>query len=344
MPESEFKLNDGEVVEIKNISNTSSCFNIQFGNIPHKVNEIISEISSLPSIFENENNAIKAWRYVIENIQYAPTKFTSLDFHHPLVVLNALGYGQCDDLSTVLHFLWKEMGYESRIWDLGNHVVPEVKINNKWQMLDPSFQVFYYNKKMEIAGVEEIIQDTSLILNPFQNINYTYENDISRSLIDSLRYSLKVANYYIETAHLNEYYIKTYSIDSLKFCIPSKASIFFPINEEILLEEKNWLGENLGESLFLSLELSPKSIGKISIPLISVASNGAFTFSNHNNERITFSDFNTFKIDANLEIKEIKTVSKILYKINNQINEARSFWIYNYNSKQIVIKKSIHGV
>lgn len=117
--------------------------------------------------------------------------------HSPALMLNSLGFGICDDMATVLHALWRELGYSTRVWGLNGHTVSEIYVENKWQMYDADFKVYYHTRDLQVASVSELIADTSLVNNPrcpildknstAYTIGYVYEigqvvNDYTRWL------------------------------------------------------------------------------------------------------------------------------------------------------------------
>lgn len=334
-------LQENQSIQIKNISNQTACFELKSTSIPASKEAILNEVNLKTSLFENEPKHIKAWRYVIENLSYQPTGFESFDFHHPILLLNSIGYGQCDDLASVLHFIWEMQGLDSRVWQVGNHVVAEVFADDKWQMFDPSFQVFYYNKNGNIAGVEELINEPNLITNPMQKIDYFFEDIRDQNTIDSLRYSAQVANYYSKRDEviIMENYSITYDIDTLLFCLPGNASLEFPIFEKNILEETNWYSESISSNQFLKLTLQKNSSGKLSIPLVAVKGQGLFELINSANKIISDKEVNQKFIDMNLELKEINKESTIYYKISKAWASSNEFVIKNFNANAISIQQ-----
>lgn len=108
----------------------------------------------------------KSWRYV-HTMSRHWTPLTEATFiHRPAYFLRSLGAGFCDDRAAALHWMWLALGYEARVWGISGHVIPEVKINGRWEMYDPDYGVFYYTRARAVAGVEELQDDTSLIWAP----------------------------------------------------------------------------------------------------------------------------------------------------------------------------------
>jgi len=112
------------------------------------------------------SRALALWRFVRENSYHALPLASNQWAHDPLLLLNSIGWGLCDDVASALAHLARTAGFEARVWALNRHVVPEIKINNKWQVLDPDLDVYYRNLNGEIASVEELQANPDLIVNP----------------------------------------------------------------------------------------------------------------------------------------------------------------------------------
>ena len=86
--------------------------------------------------------------------------------HSPALFFSSIGFGYCDDSASLFRHLMAAMGYESRVWGLGGHIVAEVRIDNRWEMWDTDLQVHYFNHSGLVAGVEELAAQPDLILQP----------------------------------------------------------------------------------------------------------------------------------------------------------------------------------
>jgi hypothetical protein len=80
--------------------------------------------------------------------------------------LNSIGFGYCDDVSAVFGSLAKSAGYSARGWSLDGHVVAEIQDDVRWEMYDPDLAVYYNDRADEVAGVEQLSADPSLITSP----------------------------------------------------------------------------------------------------------------------------------------------------------------------------------
>jgi hypothetical protein len=84
----------------------------------------------------------------------------------PWAVVNSLGWGLCNHVSAAYVRIARAAGYEARIWGLTGHVVPEIKVDNDWQMFDPDLAVYYFDRNQKLAGVTQLTEDPGLIAAP----------------------------------------------------------------------------------------------------------------------------------------------------------------------------------
>lgn len=157
------------LIELQNTSTNPITFSLFIKDWFYQTEEkIIENIKQMPDEFSNEPMERKAWRFVIETVHFTQPITQENWGHSPELLVNSMGRGQCDDLATFLSYLWRKLGYESRVWELGGHVVPEVFVKGKWRLFDPSYQVYYTNADSQIVGVEELGKDPKLITNPIR--------------------------------------------------------------------------------------------------------------------------------------------------------------------------------
>lgn len=264
-------------VEIRNRGNEAVVFSLKWNGSFANFDSVLSEIKQLPDDFLNEPLERKSWRFVIKHMDFFRNPLQSSEIHHPLVLLNSLGYGQCDDLATLLYFIWKKQGFNARIWSLGKHVVPEVFNNGKWQMYDPAFHVYYLNRTGRPASVEELTADNQLILNPLKTITINEKNNMDPSILDSLRYGMSVCQHYLsDKEHFeNKFYYNTFDINEFMMQIPPGANVTIPVYEPGLLIQTDWiLQQDRNNNYYLKLKIPAHSHGIIKIPLILTAVEG----------------------------------------------------------------------
>jgi hypothetical protein len=158
------------------------------GHLPIDMPGVVRAVLAAP-FSTSEPLYLRAWRYVVaatwHNVPIAGTQF----IHDPPLFLRSVGGGFCDDRATVLRLAWSALGYESRIWSLNGHIVPEVQDGQYWRMLDPDLGVYYLRRNGEIANVVDLQSDPTLITSPYQPIH-------DRSSDAGVRYSDWVASLY----------------------------------------------------------------------------------------------------------------------------------------------------
>jgi len=161
-------------VRVTNDGPSEVGFNIAVNGKAFYTNEdeIIAEINSMASEYANEPFYRKLWRYLVKN-RYHFDPYTG-DYwgHSPVLYLNSIGFGFCDDVAAVYYFLATRVGYQTRVWNIigpnfeSGHVIPEVFIKDRWEMYDPDMEVYYWNEKGQVAGLEELGDHPDLITNP----------------------------------------------------------------------------------------------------------------------------------------------------------------------------------
>jgi hypothetical protein len=175
-------------VQLANTATATATFSMTFnGALYPSSDELCAEILTMPPEYAGEPVHRKAWRFIRDH-RYHYTPLTELRWQHtPALFLNSIGFGYCDDSASLLYFLWSHMGFEARVWDLGGHVVPEVFVQGRWEMYDaglpgvsdryydnllgPQQCVYYYNRQDQVAGVEELVADGTLITEPQHPVN-----------------------------------------------------------------------------------------------------------------------------------------------------------------------------
>ncbi len=134
------------------------------------LDDIIKDIKEMPDEFESEPIVRKVWRFTTQHSKHGHPLTDSAFYHIPQLFFNSTGFGYCDDRSMVNNFLWRILGYESRVWGLANHVVSEVLVNGKWEMYDSMQEVYYKTKKGEVASVQDILDDPEIVLHPIDPV------------------------------------------------------------------------------------------------------------------------------------------------------------------------------
>ncbi|MDQ3536096.1 MAG: T9SS type A sorting domain-containing protein [Bacteroidota bacterium] len=171
---------DLETIQIKNYGNKEIEFSLRFNNNEFfkSSDEIIDFIVNMEDEFEDEPIVRKVWRFSrvmrYHNVPLAEHCWYS---SNPTVMFNSTGFGFCGDIAAINYILWNKLGFKARYWALGGvHVVSEVFNNEKWEMYDSDVEVYYLNRNKEVASVNELASDSSLILDPVFKFDFDTSN------------------------------------------------------------------------------------------------------------------------------------------------------------------------
>lgn len=142
------------------------------------LDQILDVIRAQPDEVPGEPFERKLWRYLRDNTyHHAPVSGAGwMDGTWP--TLASFGWGFCSNVTSAFIQLAEAAGYEARAWSLGGHVMPEIRIGDRWQVYDPDVAVYYFRRDGEIASVEDLAADSTLISDPttplFQPGGYAY--------------------------------------------------------------------------------------------------------------------------------------------------------------------------
>ena len=279
--------------------------------------EIIQQIEKMAPEFPGEGLERRAWRYVIEHVKLNKELGSENWQHAPIIMINSIGNGQCDDLASTLNLIWKKQGFQSRVWNLEGHVVPEVFVNNKWQMFDPSHRVYYQNAKMEVAGVRELVESPKLITAPLKkNISETenvIENVIAYSTMLAQLYATDTNNY------VNDWYNYDFELKDNRFSIPAGAIMRLPM---LSGKVAPLLNRRTPDYSFLSVQIAPTKKAEVEVPLVlySIEGDGRVKVDGRefqiNSKKLKkyLKDYSVFH--HHLRFLETSTPVKIYYLIN----------------------------
>lgn len=109
--------------------------------------------------------AFRIWNFVCRFRYHFIPADAGAELHDPVKFFNVYGYGFCDDAAYNSEVLFRTAGFmHARVWGLDGHVVPEVRANNRWVILDPDMEVFYpLPDKEGVAGIADINADPDLV-------------------------------------------------------------------------------------------------------------------------------------------------------------------------------------
>ncbi len=127
---------------------------------------IIHEIQALAPEYPDEPMQRKVWRFIRANRYHWDPLTEAPWFSSVALFFNSAGFGYCDDSASLFQELMTGLGYTARVWGLNGHVVAEVLVNGRWEMWDPDLEVYYYNRDGLVAGVQELVNDPTLIGDP----------------------------------------------------------------------------------------------------------------------------------------------------------------------------------
>lgn len=132
--------------------------------------EMAQFVFDMPAEFPTEPFERKLWRFVRDSVYHHVPLSNDRWLYDPWVVINSHGWGFCGHVSAAYVRIARAAGYEARIWGLTGHVVPEIRIDGKWQIYDPDLAVYYFKQDGKVAGLEDLVADPSLLSSPVSPI------------------------------------------------------------------------------------------------------------------------------------------------------------------------------
>ncbi len=171
-------------VSIRNTSDREVSFELRHNGalLATTGDQLVAEVRALADEVPGEPFERKLWRFVRDESYHFDPMTAAYWQHDPLLFLNSVGFGFCDDVTAVYVSLARAAGYTARGWDLHGHVVPEVQVGGRWSMYDPDLAVYYLERDGSVADVATLAADSSLIVSPFERVSswyFPYTSDIS---------------------------------------------------------------------------------------------------------------------------------------------------------------------
>jgi hypothetical protein len=127
-------------------------------------------IYSIVSTFTKNSHSPKniimlIYYFLIENFYHSTPHLSGLEGYpkSSTQMLNSIGYGFCLDVSTIFSALSIAAGIKSRIIGFKDHAVTEVYYDNAWHMFDADKHAIYKKNDGEIASVENIFSELSIL-------------------------------------------------------------------------------------------------------------------------------------------------------------------------------------
>jgi len=222
--------------------------------------------AAVPEVQSDADVALDLWNFTTGHIYHNNSFAAERWEHDPLILVNSIGFGLCDDTSSALAFMARELGLPARVWALDGHVVPEVQVNGKWEMYDPDIRVYYRNVGGEIASVDELATYPGLITSPIAPLHpapfYGYEQFIADI------YSTSDNNW------VEPWYESGALPVSGTFALPPSASLHFP---------GTWVSsvvDNLGEqvpayaTVRVTVPLTTRQVLRMPLVLLAIRGEG----------------------------------------------------------------------
>lgn len=281
------KVDDKNSIIIRNENDFPAQFNLSINkHFPLSLSDMMASIHQL-SICENIPDYVAAWKYVARNTFHTKPLTPESWQHSPTLFINSIGGGFCDDRAAILARLWQEQGYPVQVIGLSGHVVPQVYVNDNWEMYDPDL-FLYYQKEDRVLSVNELAINTELILRgPNRGRKYAA---FYQSTDDNI----------VST----EWYL-SYNDWTDEFILP-------PFSELIIFNNK--------AVPIIMIRLSEKSIGKLKVPFVPVAVSKKSIFSAQYDVNATskksFFLFKTSNPISELAIDKVFDETIVYYLVN----------------------------
>lgn len=243
------------IFEISNADNYPIEFSMHINDLDLSSDyKIVEYIRNMPEDYPGEPMELKAFRFVHDYTWKDSNVTNQKILHNPSVMINSFGGGLCGSRSAVLTNILRLLGFKARSICLEGHVISEVFVNNRWQVLDVDYGVYYYNNSGDIASCEELSENPEI----FHDIdNFKALGDFESILLNS--YVLNNEELY-SSVEDNKIFNTDYSLETNQstFVLPPKSSFLFPY-------------ENCGRGDFFTtakLEVSAEWKGLISVPFV----------------------------------------------------------------------------
>jgi len=323
-------------VRITNDSSSEIGFNIAVNGKAFytKDDEIIAEINSMAAEYANEPFYRKLWRYLVKNRYHFDPYTGDVWGHSPVLYLNSIGFGFCDDVAAVYYFLATRAGYQARVWNLNGpdfttgHVVPEVLVKDHWEMYDPDMEVYYWNEIGQVAKVEELGDFPKLITKPIKPFPVGH---FSPLIVTTdippvpFAYTQLVADIYSAITHRNLEGFNKQQIDLPKydqpFSLPPNAYIEFPVPLTEGRKLKSVMGTDVPDYNLMRMVVPKGWFGSIKLPFAFLSIKGSGLISLNNEVFILDRPdiANRLEIDSYISqasINESMTDIEILFLVN----------------------------
>ncbi len=301
---------DNNIVEFSNSGEKAAKFRIVVdGKDLSSQERILVFIKNMKEEYPGEALYLKAFRFVCDYTWHDDLVTTKSWAYSPYILINSFGGGLCGFRSAALTNILKSLGYKAKSWSLNGHVVTELNNGEKWILLDPDLEVYYYNSNNEIASYNEICKNLGIITNP---VNPLLKSDMPGF---AEAYSDKTAGLYSSIQDNEEFdtgFDSFFETSELYFYLPVGARLTMAFNKKI----------SFGNYAFAELSLPDSFTGKIPVCLViaGVTGNGKVKY---NGVDFNIGDFvvndiinKNDRLSSEIEIVENKGDIKIYYYVN----------------------------
>jgi hypothetical protein len=222
---------DGYVITIEDTSGLGLEFIFSLNdNFWFSADSLLSSVRNInvDEVFQEDEEIVQAWKFVSNNTYHRMPKkeFVCNDvLDKPSLLLNSSGYGICSNRTYALCVILENMGYKTRIWNVKDfHAFLEVFNGNKWLMLDPDYGLLLLTEEGQIASLDDIQFDNSLVPVMSGKNNFICNTG---NMIDT--FPIRLKNIY-KNDTLSSYCMLTdKTLDNMYFKLPAGTKLTFPI-------------------------------------------------------------------------------------------------------------------
>jgi hypothetical protein len=284
----------------------------------------------------------KAWYFMVHFTWSARVPLAQRDqINNGLEFFNSLGWGYCGIKSQMLAWIWNKMDYKSRVWDLKGHIIPEVFVDDHWEVWDPTYHVFYPGNKGIPVSIDSLSLRPELIYHP--NNPYTLKKNFWMRMTG---YSHNLSQMYASTENnrmLENEVVLPIDRTTLVFELPAHSKMLFPVYSGLPLWS-DFHGEikRLYDYAECAFFIEAGYTGKVHIPLVlhAIASSEA-TIQNAE-KRVVFDKKHSSDVcvgyegENSIEILENSGGVWLFYLVNPQLIKR--------NIENIPESKSVEGI
>jgi hypothetical protein len=176
---------------------------------------MLTEALAQPSGIRRDDDVARLWAYVNRQTMHFSSLTAALWAHDPAVLVNSIGFGMCDDRTMALAYLVQMLDIPVRVWDVEGHVIPEVFVNDRWEVWDPDYGVVYFDEQGNVMSLANLQLRPDLITHPV--------DPVRPSLADQA-YGEVLADLYASASNnrlVNYYYLHSVAEQTFKISLPA---------------------------------------------------------------------------------------------------------------------------